>query len=401
MVNNNLSKIKSCQVVASINEDIGGPAYSVSSLANSLCNQSIDSSLFTLDYKDLGRQITSEKVHLYSPIATFTARHLRGYQPSAKLTLQKLAKDTVDLIHNHGLWMFQNIYARQVAEKNKLPLIISPRGMLEHWSLNNGKLKKQIAWLLYEKRNLDFSTAFHATSYEELLSIRKLGFKQPVAVIPNGVHLPDLQIKPSRLILEKQYPVLRGKYWLLFLSRIHPKKGLSNLLNAWSKLSKKSKDWHLIIAGSDLNGYQAELKKMTDAFGLSQSVTFTGMLSGTNKICALANSELFILPSYSENFGIAIAEALSYQIPVITTTGTPWKDVEEYRCGYRISPNTQEIERTLAEALNLSKYERKKMGIRGQELIKEKYSWNIVSKNMASVYKWILYGGDVPNCIFF
>lgn len=396
-----LKEVQICQVVASINENIGGPANSVANLAQALSEQNICSHLFTLDYPNHGKQTSIADVILHSYPATQLAKYLRGFQPNANLALQELASTEINLIHNHGLWMFPNLYARQAAIKNDLPLIISPRGMLEAWSLKNSFFKKLPAWFLYENQNLKSATAFHATCYEEENSIRKLNFRQPIAIIPNGVNLPNLSTKPSREVLVNIFPELAEKKWLLFLSRIHPKKGLDNLLLVWKTLANQFPDWHLIIAGSDLIGYQTKLEIMTAELGLGHQTTFTGMLSGQYKASALSNADLFVLPTHSENFGIAIAESLAYKVPVITTKGTPWQDLEQNGCGWWIDNTQQALTDALVEGMEMSSQERQVMGLRGRSLVETKYAWNAIAFQMASVYQWILRGEEAPSCVKF
>lgn len=390
-----------CQVVASINENIGGPAYSVTNLAKALSRNHICSHLFTLDYQLHGQQLPVDDVKLHSQIARKLAVYVRGLQPSASHYLTKLASTELDLIHNHGLWMFPNLYARQAAVRNNIPLVISPRGMVESWSLNNSWYKKWPAWFLYEKQNLNSATAFHATSVEEANSIRKLGYKQPVALIPNGVSIPTINEQANRQILSEKFPELAEKKWLLFLSRIHPKKGLDNLLYVWQSLANYFPEWHLIIAGADLIGYQAELEVLVESLKLKQQVTFTGMLSGQLKYSALTNADLFVLPTHSENFGIAIAESLAYGVPVITTKGTPWQELETYSCGWWIEDNQPSLAIALTKAMKMSSQERQQMGDRGRNLVQAKYSWNSIAKQMADFYNWILNGGEPPICVQF
>ncbi|MBH8555312.1 glycosyltransferase [Nostocaceae cyanobacterium CENA357] len=395
----NTKQLRVCQVVASINEVVGGPAYSVTNLAQSLSELQICSHLFTLDYQNAGKQVPTINVNVHSYSATKLAKYLRGFQPSANYALQQIASCELDLIHNHGLWMFPNLYARQAAVNNNLPLIISPRGMLESWSLRNSWFKKLPAWYLYEQQNLQKAIAFHATSDEEAKSIRQLNFRQPIALIPNGVSLPNLSNLPNREILFKQFPEITKKKWLLFLSRIHPKKGIDNLLYVWKKLITQFPDWHLIIAGPDLIGYQAKLEQLTAQLELQPRVTFTGMLSGEQKASALCNADLFVLPTHSENFGIAIAESLAYGVPVITTKGAPWKDLEGYGCGWWIEDNQQALMDVLIEAIEMPESQRQAMGLKGRNLVETKYSWSVIAKDMASVYHWILNGGSPPSCI--
>ncbi|MBD2357533.1 glycosyltransferase [Tolypothrix sp. FACHB-123] len=394
-----VDKFRVCQVVASINENVGGPAYSVTNLAQALCQHHISSHLFTLDYQSHGKQIFANGVKIHSKEALKLAKYFRGFQPQAANYLSKLASTDLDLIHNHGLWMFPNLYARQAAVRNKVSLVISPRGMLEPWSLNNSWHKKCLAWILYEQKNLNSATAFHATSAEEVNSIRRLGYKQPIALIPNGISVPAINNQPGRQILINNFPELVNKKWLLFLSRIHPKKGLDNLLDVWHSLTNHFPEWHLIIAGPDLIGYREKLELKVEKLNLRQQVTFTGMLSGQQKFSALSNADLFVLPTHSENFGIVVAESLAYGVPVITTKGAPWEDLQYYGCGWWIEDNQQALKVALFNAMQMSVIERQIMGLKGRDLVEAKYSWNSIAKEMANFYQWILHGGEPPNCI--
>ena len=397
--NESENKLQICHVVVSINENAGGSSVAVSSLAEALTTKGISSHIFTLNYPNIGEQLISSEVNLHSYDADLIAQYLAAYHPGASYGLQKLAATDLDLIHNHGLWLFPNLYARQSALNNSLPLITSPHGMLDSWSLRRSYWQKQLVWYLYERKNLTSANVFHATSREEYLSIRDLGFQQPIALIPNGVYVENLDTKPSRDILINIFPELKEKKWLLFLSRIHPKKGLDNLLFAWDNIATSFDEWHLIIAGPDLIGYQAKLESIVTGLGLEQQVTFAGMLSGIIKQAALNNADLFVLPSYSENFGIVIAESLANAVPVVTTKNTPWEDLLTYNCGWWIENNQQALTLALTEAMEMSPQQRKAMGLKGRNLVKQKYSWDFVAREMASVYQWMLGGGNSPNCI--
>ncbi|MGL5080764.1 MAG: glycosyltransferase [Microcoleaceae cyanobacterium] len=397
---NNLNSPRICQVVASINEYTGGPALTVTSLAETLAKNGVESHLLTLDYPQYGQQVIASNVHLHSFQANQLTRSIRGFHIDAHYTLDALASTGLDLIHNHGLWMFPNFYARQSALKHNLPLVISTHGMLNSWSLRFRHLKKRVAWLFYEYNNLSNAVLFHATSFEELLAIRQLGFSQPIAVIPNGVCVYDHSLILERSILTQTFPKLKNKKWLLFLSRVHPKKGLENLLAVWKLVGPLFKDWHLVIAGPSAVDYLEKLKKLTVEFEIEQQVTFTGMLTGQLKQAALANADLFVLPTYSENFGVAIAEALAYKVPVITTQGAPWQELLTYECGWWIKNTQQELSIALTEAMKMSHQDRRLMGVRGRELVISKYSLDLVGREMLNVYRWILSDSDRPDCVY-
>jgi glycosyltransferase involved in cell wall biosynthesis len=390
-----------CQVVASINEFVGGPALSVTSLNTALTKQQISSRIFTLNYQKIGKQIIDDNIQVHSYDANFLARCLRGFHIQAGYDLNKLALNELDLIHNHGLWMFPNVYARQAALSHGLPLVISPHGMLEAWSLKHSRTKKWLAWLLYEQKNLNNATVFHATSREEVNSIRQLGFQQPIVLIPNGIDVPKGNYQPSKEVLTKLFPALTDKRWLLFFSRLHPKKGIDNLLYVWQELAVKYSDWHLVIAGPNLINYQEKLELLVKKMNLVENVTFTGMLSGEYKACALSNADLFVLPTHSENFGIAIAESLAYGVPVITTKGAPWQELETYKCGWWVEDNQEALMDALVEAMEMPANKRQEMGLKGRKLVEVKYSWQSIAKDMASVYHWILTGSEPPAYVQF
>ena len=309
-------------------------------------------------------------------------------------SLQHLHQDRkLCLCHQHGIWLRCSHETSSFALKNSIPLIIAPRGMLEPWAINNSKWKKKLAWALYQKRDLQRATAFHATAHSEAESIRRLGFKQPIAVIPNGVQLPEaIECESARVgRLEGE------KKTALFLSRIHPKKGLPMLLDAWKKLSPEG--WRLVIAGNDDGGHVADLKTQIERLGLSEWVSYTGPLFGEAKERAYREADLFVLPSYSENFGIVVAEALGYQVPVLTTTGCPWRELETYNCGWWVEPNPQGIKQGLQLALATSGQELSEMGARGRALVEEKYQWPGIAERMVEFYDWLLKGGKPPDFV--
>lgn len=388
-----------CHVVASVNQNVGGPALSVTSLAEALTDHQIRSHLWTLNYANLGKQLQPLNVNLHSYPATFLSQNFRGWQRTARQGLYQLAASQLNLIHNHGVWMFPNLYARQAAHRSNLPLVISPRGMLEAWSLQHSQSRKWLAWHLYERKNLSSATLFHATSTMEAASIRQVGLQQPIAIIPNGVTIPAIDTIPPREVLTQKFPSLANKRWLLFLSRLHPKKGLDMLIQVWKTLADQFPDWQLVIAGPDLIGYQATLATQVEELHLQHRVTFTGMLIGEDKAAALGNANLFILPSHSENFGIAVAESLAHAVPVITTQGTPWQAVAESNCGWWIPSQSAALSETLLEAFQLSDHQRQAMGMNGRRFVASHYSWSAIAQSMSEVYRWILQGGAIPECV--
>lgn len=388
-----------CHVVASVNRNIGGPAVSVPRLATALAARGVVTRLATLDYPEHGPQTPAPGAALSSLPAGLLTRPLRGWSPAFHRHLRSLAQDGLDVLHNHGLWMFPNHYARQVADAANLPLVISPRGMVEQWSLGRSRWKKWLVWHAFERTNLAHAALFHATSDEEVASIRALGFRQPIAMIPNGIEIPEAGAAGDRALLEQKFPELCNRRWLLFLSRLHPKKGVLELLRVWQRLHAQFPDWQLVLAGPDLDGYRATVDAAMGELGLASRVTLTGMLAGELKTSAWAGAELFVLPTYSENFGISVAEALAHGCPVLTTRGAPWRGLTEQRCGWWIEMNEGELAAALAAALALPAGERATMGGRGRAWMARDFSWTGIAEQMQAAYAHLIGGGPRPDCV--
>lgn len=296
------------------------------------------------------------------------------------------ATRSLDVIHDHGLWLPSNHASVRAAKSLDIPLIISTRGMLAPWALKYRGWKKIIVWHAWQKTALEGAAVLHATSPEEAENLRALGFKNPIAVIPNGVDLPELDKKCCGTVKTA-----------LFLSRIHPIKGLLNLVVAWTRV--KPHGWRMIIAGPSEGTHEDDVKRAVKFAGLEDQFEFIGPVDDLQKWALYRQADIFILPSFSENFGIAIAEALASELPVITTKGTPWFSLDDHCCGWWVDIGTGPLEIALKEAMSLSDGERLNMGRRGRVLIKENYSWEKIALDMLSVYMWVHFGGKAPDCV--
>jgi glycosyltransferase involved in cell wall biosynthesis len=228
---------------------------------------------------------------------------------------------------------------------------------------------------------------FHATAESEYLDIRRVGFRQPVAIIPNGIDIPTLLPRsPSE------------SRKLLFLGRIHPNKGLDMLLPAWKIVENRFKDWRLIVIGPDEGGYLSQMQRL--AYDLSiERIEFGGPSFGSGKWQAYMDSDLFILPSYSENFGMTVAEALASSIPAIVAKGAPWSGLETNGAGWWIDIGVDPLVACLEEAMTQPRERLYSMGSRGREWMQSEFSWVGVASRMQDTYRWILGGGSKPNWI--
>jgi glycosyltransferase involved in cell wall biosynthesis len=392
------ARLAAIQVVASINEAVGGPARSVSRLAAALCDEGVDSTLATLDYREHGPQCDAGGARVVGVPAGALARNLRGLSPAFLARLRTLAAGA-DIVHGHGLWMFPNRYAALAAAASNAKLVISPRGMLEEWAVRRSRWRKALAWRFFEQRSFAQAALLHATSDAEAGRLRTLGFRQPIAMIANGVDAARVP-PPPRAALEARFPALAGKRWLLYLARLHPKKGALELVEAWSRLPESARaGWHLVLAGPDLDGYGVHVARAVEDHALQASVTLTGMLAGDAKDAALAHASLFVLPTRSENFGIAVAEALAHGVPVITTRAAPWPQLESEGCGWWIGLEDEALQRALREALERDAATLAAMGARGRDRLAGRYAWGQAARDMKAAYLWIAGRGERPACV--
>lgn len=282
-----------------------------------------------------------------------------------------------ETIHIHGTWTILFAFACKWALIKKIPVITSPHGCLESWAFRHKFLKKKVAFSLYQKWIFSKSSLLFATAKSEFMSIRSLGIETPVAIIPIGVDLPG-KILPNTSNIKK----------FLFISRIHPIKGLPILVSAWAKVRRDN--WRLVIAGPDECGHLKEVRQQIDALELTEDFEFHGMVTGADKSKLFCEADVFILPTHSENFGIVIAEALSYSLPVITTMGAPWKDLETYGCGWWVDSSVSGLEYALLKAMDSTPERLNEMGSSARKLIEEKYSWNSIGESANQAYEWVI-----------
>ena len=283
-----------------------------------------------------------------------------------------------DVIHVQGLWsIFPTLFGIIAKVVSDARLIVSPRGMLETWSLKQGEIKKKLALYTYQGYLFRLTDTFHVTADEESKSLTMIVPKNRNVVIPNGIntssfidadHLSDSEART-----------------ILFLSRIHQKKGLEMLVDAWSSLVSKWPNWKVRIVGDGDKAYIESLKHRITKYNLA-NIVVEGPLYGGDKNEAYSTSDLFVLPTYSENFGIVVAEALASCVPVITTTGTPWSEIADWKCGEYIEPNLDALEQAMDKWMELTPESRNEAGLMGKKLVQTKYSLNSVAQAFEKLY---------------
>ncbi len=295
----------------------------------------------------------------------------------------------VDGVHIHGLWEASTAVASRTASAEKKPYVLSAHGMLEPWALAQKRWKKLAYAALFERGITKKAACLHALTKAEARQYRDFGAKGPIAVIPNAVAVPA-QLSPQ--LFFDTYPHLEGKRVVLFLGRLHPKKGLSLLLDAWAAEAQKFPEAHLVLAGPNDADTAQRLQGKIASANIANAVTFTGMLRQEMKWSALAAAEAFVLPSFSEGLSMSVLEALGAGLPVIVTRNCNMPEVQEQGAGWEIAAEPFALQAALRAMLSQTPEQNRAMGRRGADLVAQRYSSDRVAMAMGEVYRYVLDG---------
>ena len=298
-----------------------------------------------------------------------------------------LTQSDYDLYHTNGMWMHCNHETCVTARKKEKPYIITPHGMLYPQALAHAAWKKKILLNLGGvNQDLRLADYIHCTCKEEMTHYRNLGYRNPVAIIPNPVPIPSFV---NGLMHERSIKRIG------FLGRLHPRKNVEGLLDAWISLGTEVKDAQLVIMGKGEPQYEQMLKERVRQHGL-ENVEFAGFVTGREKFERLASLTALCVPSDFENFGMIVTEALSVGTPVIASLGTPWEELNTEHCGYWVKNDVSTLAETIANVLSLSAEEINRMGENGKRLVQAKYKDTQVALMMKQLYEWILKGREKP-----
>ena len=268
--------------------------------------------------------------------------------------------------------------------------MLAPAGTLEPAALAYRNLRKRLALWAYEWANLRGASCLHAHSEKEALGFRRLGLRNPVAVIPSAIPGEWVQTTGDAASFRRRFGIPQDRRVLLFLSRIHPIKGIALLLEALAATPDVGRPWLTVIAGPDEDGHLGRMKRLAQELALGQDVRFVGPLYGQDKRDAFAATELFVLPTHSESFGMVVAEALGAGVPVLTTHAAPWAELSTHGCGWQVEPSVAAIAQGLLDATRHSCAELADMGRRGRQLVRRRYTWSRVAEQTVALYEWLL-----------
>jgi len=422
--------MKASFVTASVSRDAGGLYYSVRNLAWHLADKpGVVLDVHGLD--DLHAQLDEAS---WDPVRPTIHRRrglsALGYAPTMA---DALIHGGYDLLHTHGIWQWPSAAVHAWHKSTKRPYLIAPRGMLDRWAIDRAKWKKWLVSRWYEAAHLRDAACLHALCAPEAESIRAYGLKNPVCVIPNGVEVPEENaetLKTEKLTLERNM--------LLFLGRLHPKKGLVNALRAWHTYLRstirdpRSSDWTFVIAGWDQGGHDAELKRLCTELGLAYadipageflgetslsphtplgtsgraqrsrptaSVIFTGPAFGAQKDLLLRRASAFILPSFSEGLPMSVLEAWAFRLPVLMTDHCNLPEGFLSDAALRIGTDAASIAEGMRLLLQSPIHDLRSLGTNGRALVERQFTWPMVAAQMKLVYEWLLGGGREPSTV--
>lgn len=307
-----------------------------------------------------------------------------AWAPDLRRVVADLRPDVTDV---QGIWTYLSVANERHARRTRRPYVVTPRGMLDAWALHHHRWRKRLVGWLFEHRHLRRAFCLRATSSMEVGHIRAFGLRNPIAVVPNGTELPN-----GVSFAKGRRPTV------LSLGRLHPKKGLDVLLRAWKEVENQRADWRLRIVGPDESGHRAELERLAKRLGLAR-VEFSGAVYASGKWRVLAEADLFVLPTRSENFGMVVAEALACGTPALVSRGAPWESVERLGCGWWVDLEASSFARALLEATALDRERLAAMGMVGRRFVESRFAWPVVASQMAELYRWVAGGGSPPSCV--
>jgi len=388
--------MKVLHIIPSLSPEWGGPTDALINFVYHLRQAGIDAQAITTnDTRNHQSRVPLEQWTEYQqiPVCFFPRTlHFKAFAPSIRLNawLQE-SLSNYDLVHTHYLFSYAPTVAAGLARKHHIPYVVSTIGQLTPWALAQSRLRKKLYSRWIERKNLNHAAAIHCTTLGEAKDVISFGINTPKLILPLGVS-PQEAIPNASIELRQTYQIPNDRLVILFLSRLHYKKRPDLLIEAIGQLPTDLPPVHLLLAGSGDSDYVHYLQSCVEKAGLTSRVTFAGFVTGLQKSLLLQGSDLFVLPSFSENFGIAVAEALLAGLPVIITEGVQLSpDVQAAQAGLVIPSDLDSLKSALNQVLRLPDL-RQTLGNNARQLAKTQYHWSKITQNLIQAYEQILVG---------
>ncbi|MEL6495731.1 MAG: glycosyltransferase [Cyanobacteria bacterium J06623_7] len=385
--------MKVLHVIPSLSPALGGPTQVALQTVKALRTQGIEAEIVTTNHNratlaDLSSTtpVEYEDVPVWFLPVTST---LKEYFFSTRLT-KWLWKHTAnyDLLDNHYLFSYAPTCAAAIARRQKIPYTVRTQGQLTPWALKQSRWKKRLYTLAIEYHNLHQAAAIHCTTQQEAIDLRNFGIITPAITLPLGIELTT-PIPDATRKLREQFEIPCDRQIILFLSRLHPKKRPDMLIKAFQQLADSNPLYHLVMAGSGDSAYEQYLQQLAEKYDLGDRITFTGFVTGYSKNLLLQGADIFVLPSYSENFGIAVAEAMASGLPVIITSGVQISnDIAAANAGIVVNSQPELVNaiRQLLESTTI----RSRLAKNAVKLTQDKYSWDIIARQLIEHYRQVV-----------
>lgn len=381
-------------VIASLAPRYGGPSKACVDMAAAVVERGHKVDIFTTALDGAGSLdvCTDRPVRTRGVQVHYFPTTLRGRWPVSIALSKALARwvPDYDLVHIHSLYLFHGAAAAHYCRKFGVPYLIRPHGTLDPFLYRRHRLRKLVYEALLERRNLRNAAGIHFTAEEERDLAQPFIPGARTFVAPLGLYLREYEDLPPAGRLRAKYPEIGDRKIVLHLGRLNFKKGLDILVDAFASVAATRDDVHLVLAGPDNEGYGEQIRQRAADRGIIQRTTFTGMLEGELKLAAFRDASVFALPSYSENFGIAVVEAMACGVPVVISNHVNiWRETKAAGAGLAIECAASACAEAIHEILADDALARD-MGEKGRRLVAERYNWSAVGAQLESLYKQII-----------
>ncbi|MDA9915844.1 glycosyltransferase [Luminiphilus sp.] len=392
-----MSVAKAVHLVHNLDDSYGGPARSIPELMHAMDEFGWCSEAVSLRFSSSERNEVIEKYDL--PWKVLDAQ-IHPYLAFNSGLTKALGVGEPNLLHYHNIWNFVPVAAHRAGKNIRCPIVLSPRGTLFPWNLRKGAFKKSMYLKLFGGMMLERCSAIHATSTSEVDAVKKLSKTAPVALIANGVDIDEFSDLSAKAVHKLHLGLDVKKQHILYVGRIEEKKGLANLITVFAELVESGVACELVVAGPAYSkSYTDHCYSLAQELGVNHLVKWLGMVEGRGRSDVYGAADLFVLPTHSENFGMSIAEALSASLPVITTTGTPWRVIRDKGAGYIIDPDLVQLSQAMNHFFELGPGSVLEMSKAARE-ISEMYGWRKPAEQMSHLYNWLLGKSERPDFVY-